>query len=282
MKLSRVFTVVKKDVQENWMVFVIAIMIPLLLVLMTLRSQTTEFRTQDYQGSTESLLNNDVDILVDEVNQTIYSREITPSLYHHLSKTYSTPTGIEISVLGEDQAEKVFSAFLMAILFWIMSIITQPILMLSESQDGLHDALMMTNLSFNEYQVAKMGLSFISSFIILIAFSVILGGGIGLVGLVLVLALALMSVMISRLVAVYSRDVDRLILINTPLAMVFVFLEVYLYISGTSYSSPLQKLFRSLLTNELPPSWLIALMVGISVIGYGLSYHQTRVQGRNA
>jgi len=278
--MRHVWTVMRRDFRENAVLLLIALAIPLVVIGFTGLRSDGEPRIATYEGSVSALTEGRADALVDEAHRVIYVQNMSPKLYERLSRDYSTSTAKVVRVHGEGTSERIFGAFLLGILFWVMTAITQPILMLAETKDGLHHALMMTNLPYNQYHVAKISVALAGNLALMLVFAAILGAPLSGVSLLLVVLLSLLSVTASLALATSVSSEDNLILVNTPLAMVCVFAELELFMSGKGGHSPVQVLGDGVLKGELDAPAVALAVAAASVVLYVYAHRRTRLKGR--
>lgn len=279
--MKHVAVMVRKDLRENWVLLVVAIAIPLLMIALTsLRTEGTA-RIASYAGSTTAVESGEVDALIDDANRVVYVQSLSPVLSEELTQRARSARSGEVRVHGEGASSRLFAGFLLTILFWVMTAITQPILMLAERKDGLHHALMLTHLTYNQYQLAKVLVAFVSNVALLGVLTVLLGAQLTAAGVGMTLLLSALSVTLSLLLAAFLATEERLIVVNTPLSVVVVFAEVYLFLAQHGDRSPIQEVARGIVAGSPPGVVAPAVVLVASVACYAWAYRRTRREGRS-
>lgn len=278
--MKHVLILLRKDLRENWVLFVIALAIPVLVMgVISVRTYAAPEIAQ-YEGSLVALEKGSVDALVDETNKTIYVKFMSPQLYEELTSRYAQPTGTTVIIHGEGSSRTALAALLIMILFWIMTIVTQPILMLADSKDGLHSALMMTNLTYHEYLASKLLFTFLGNVGLMIAFIAFFCGGVHFLSIPTIVIGACLSVVTSFSIAAFVKTEELLMMVMMPLVLLTVFGEVYLFISEGNLRSPFQRLALSVISGAAPHWGLVAGSLAITLVLYSYAIWATRRRGR--
>ncbi len=264
MSLSRIFTLLYKDIKENYIVVLIMLIVPLIAFVVPQLKEQNDFRVSviyseidseryiealeasgfeitesDFELALDSLNQKETDAVIDISTMTVktYSKDM-----EFLSRLKNS-LNIEkesIQFVNSDVINKSYHTFICLILFALVSIIACPIVFLTDKKDGLYNYLMITPLSYLDYVVSKIIFSTISMiFSVVFYLTVICQYNISIGKLLVVSAvLAIFAALISALISMFSESVDAYILWAFPSLLIVIIVLTVVY---SSFS--LQKFF---------------------------------------
>jgi DNA-dependent RNA polymerase auxiliary subunit epsilon len=294
--ISKIYTILKKDIKVYWVLMILFITIPVIVFYIPSRESTktikicivsnteakSELHFKDanivYSSKLEDgliqLKNKKVDAVVSLDEKVVYSKTKDLILLSKIKEGLTMPGDIQVKVeilnINEESPNNGISYLLCSIVIIMIGLIGGPIVFLDEKSDGTYSSLMLSPLTYFEFIISKGIFGFLCTFTSLVTFLMITQE-ITKNTFALLCMIFISSVFISIFSGILSipfKSVPQMTLVSSPIMIVWMLFELLNFNSNDKYSLylPIQYGFkRVLVTNELPLQQM-AVIAGASLI----------------
>lgn len=297
MNIKRIFTILFKDIKENYIVVLIMLCIPVFVVLLSNLNFGENKKVciigSDTSNYVEKLEKEDFTVYnnknIDEANELLKKNEILAYInlsdMRVITKSDDYKSLLQIkNALTEQSDEAVnienrevsktsFHTFLCIILLVLLTFLGIPIVFLSDYKDGIYNYLCMTPLKKSEYLISKLIFAFISAlFSVAFYILVICKYEVNMAYFTIILAsFAFTVTFVAGIISAFFNSIDKYILVSFPIFIIVIVLLIIGLNEPALYDVPWLKCMNNLLISNSLDIKSIVFINGIN-IGLGVLY----------
>ncbi|RLG01437.1 hypothetical protein DRN58_01755 [Thermococci archaeon] len=288
MKRKRILSLLKKDLKENWIIFIVFLSIPLLVyyiypiigseeIVVGVYGESPEnfpFVIVKYRNIEDGILavkNEDICSFYVSEQRILYGLRENSEKIEIIASFFSPNCDIAEISLNSLNPNYLLLPVLLSMIILMGGFIGGAIVMGSEKSERTLEALLLTPLTHREFVVEKTIISFISTFLSSVIFLFISKGIIGnVIGTIVILILsAFLFSLISLIITAPFSTMEAIIAIITPVLIVIIFFESISMLNTYSLPLPVSRgLYKSIILNEFPFTESLILLIFIFIFIY--------------
>jgi len=288
MKRKRILSLLKKDLKENWIIFIVFLSIPLLVyyiypiigseeIVVGVYGESPEnfpFVIVKYRNIEDGILavkNEDICSFYVSEQRILYGLRENSEKIEIIASFFSPDCDITEISLNSLNPNYLLLPVLLSMIILMGGFIGGAIVMGSEKSERTLEALLLTPLTHREFVVEKTIISFISTFLSSVIFLFISKGIIGnVIGTIVILILsAFLFSLISLIITAPFSTMEAIIAIITPVLIVIIFFESISMLNTYSLPLPVSRgLYKSIILNEFPFTESLILLIFIFIFIY--------------
>jgi len=288
MKRKRILSLLKKDLKENWIIFIVFLSIPLLVyyiypiigseeIVVGVYGESPEnfpFVIVKYRNIEDGILavkNEDICSFYVSEQRILYGLRENSEKIEIIASFFSPNCDITEISLNSLNPNYLLLPVLLSMIILMGGFIGGAIVMGSEKSERTLEALLLTPLTHREFVVEKTIISFISTFLSSVIFLFISKGIIGnVIGTIVILILsAFLFSLISLIITAPFSTMEAIIAIITPVLIVIIFFESISMLNTYSLPLPVSRgLYKSIILNEFPFTESLILLIFIFIFIY--------------
>lgn len=288
MKRKRILSLLKKDLKENWIIFIVFLSIPLLVyyiypiigseeIVVGVYGESPEnfpFVIVKYRNIEDGILavkNEDICSFYVSEQRILYGLRENSEKIEIIASFFSPNCDIAEISLNSLNPNYLLLPVLLSMIILMGGFIGGAIVMGSEKSERTLEALLLSPLTHREFVVEKTIISFISTFLSSVIFLFISKGIIGnVIGTIVILILsAFLFSLISLIITAPFSTMEAIIAIITPVLIVIIFFESISMLNTYSLPLPVSRgLYKSIILNEFPFTESLILLIFIFIFIY--------------
>lgn len=253
MNIKRIFTMLFKDIKENYIVILIMLCIPVFAVLLPNinfgqnkkiyiigsdtknyverleKNKFSVYDVNDINEANDSLKNNKIFAYINLSDMEVVTKSDDYKSLLQVKNALSEQSDEIVKIENREVSKITFHTFLCMILLVLLMLLGIPIVFLSDYNNDIYNYLSMTPLKKSEYLLSKLIFAFISTLLsVALYILVVCKYEVNMRSfLIILVSYALTATFVAGIVTAFFRSIDKYILVFFP---VFILVIVFMII----------------------------------------------------